>query len=221
MTESYWQKLDNTTDRRPVIIVVQGFYQDIGRLRVSYQIDPQKTDIVDILQAKYIVKDIGVLEEKKSLKMMVEDFGLGPIEHWYLHNAVNDAVMTLIVALLAGMKEKLHPGAPTGFPSPPILLGVWPMLDLFKQAEPIIKANSYSGYDITVFCVRCEFLDHMASNCGAVFSPCVACGSTEHLHAKCITHVWRDPCYKCQSRVHLPEACWTDKANRKVEMEMD
>jgi hypothetical protein len=40
MTESYWQKQDNTTDRRAVIIVGQSFYQDIRRLRASYQIDP-------------------------------------------------------------------------------------------------------------------------------------------------------------------------------------
>jgi hypothetical protein len=152
---------------------------------------------------------------------MVEGFGLAPVSHWYLHNAGNDAVMTLIVSLLAGMKEKLSPGAKSGFPSPTVLLGVWPLLDIVKAGEPNIKANSYSGYDITVYCVRCESTDHTASNCGAVFGPCEACGSTEHLHAKRITRVWRCPCYKCLSRQHVPSDCPTDKLNKKDEMETD
>jgi hypothetical protein len=67
MTESYWQKENNTTDRRPIIIVGQGFYSDSKILKASYQLDPHKTDIVDIFQAKNIAKDIGVPTGQLSL----------------------------------------------------------------------------------------------------------------------------------------------------------
>jgi hypothetical protein len=102
-------------ERRPLILMGQVFYDDIKLVKKNYGIDIHKTDVVDMIQARYVALDAGIVDptDSKGLKQLTQGLGLGTAESWYLHNAGNDAVVTLIVALLADLNDTLHPFAPS------------------------------------------------------------------------------------------------------------
>ncbi|KAL1644606.1 hypothetical protein SLS61_008656 [Didymella pomorum] len=84
-------------ERRPLILIDQGFYDDIKLIKKNYGIDTDKTDVFEIIQARYVALDAGTLgpTDLKGLKRLTRAFGLGTAESWYLHNAGNDAIVTL------------------------------------------------------------------------------------------------------------------------------
>jgi hypothetical protein len=100
-------------------MVGQGVYQDYKIIKSSYGIDLHALDVVDVIQPRYIAKDAGLIPEgaSASLSALVECYGLGLASDWWLHNAGNDAVATLIVGVLASLHHKLHPIGSTRQPT--------------------------------------------------------------------------------------------------------
>jgi hypothetical protein len=177
-------------ERRPLILIGQGFYDDIKLVKKNYSIDIHKTDIVDLIQARYVALDAGIVgpTDPKGLKPLTQGFGLGTAESWFLHNAGNDAVVTLIVALLAGLNETLHPFAPSGG-YPPNTVEGRNIQDIVRAAAVRIKANSKSDYDIIKYCDRCEMPGHMPSSCAVTIAACTECGSNQHHTYRCLQSV--------------------------------
>ncbi|KAJ4332344.1 hypothetical protein N0V87_008452 [Didymella glomerata] len=137
-------------ERRPLILIDQGFHDEIKLVRKNYGIDIHNTDVVDMIQARYVALDAGIVgpTDPKGLKPLTQGFGLGTAESWYLHNAGNDAVVTLIVALLAGLNDTLHPFAPSAGYPPHTVEGrniqdiVRAAADRIKSRySPIVKVN--------------------------------------------------------------------------------
>lgn len=111
-SEANWQ-LGN--ERRPIILVGHGVYQDYNIVKNSFGVDLHTLDVVDIIQSKCIVKDAGLVPEGGSVSLpnLLKIFGLGPTE-LALRNASNDAVATLLVGLLASLHDKIHPDGSRG-----------------------------------------------------------------------------------------------------------
>ncbi|KAJ4314465.1 hypothetical protein N0V94_006458 [Neodidymelliopsis sp. IMI 364377] len=187
-TESTYQTAD---ERRPLILTGQGFHQDLRILKKRWGIDVHKLDIVDMMQAKYVALDAGIVreEDEKGLKALIEGFGLGSAESWFLHNAGNDAVLTLVVTLLSGLNQTLHLFAAPGIGYPPHTVEGRGVRDILRSATLRIKSASKSDWEIASFCDRCEEEGHMARDCGAEISPCEECGSDRHQVFRCLKSV--------------------------------
>lgn len=171
-------------------MIRQGFFDDIKLVKKNYGINLHKTDIVDLIQARYVALDAGIVgaTDPKGLKALIEGFGLGTAELWFLHNAGNDAVVTLIVALLAGLNDTLHPFAPSGG-YPPNTVEGRNIQDIVRAAAVRIKAKSKSNYDVKKYCHRCETPGHMSADCFAGIAVCAVCGSDQHNTHRCLQGV--------------------------------
>jgi hypothetical protein len=187
-TETTYQIAD---ERRPLILIGQGLHQDLRILKKKWRIDVHKLDLVDVIQAKYVALDAGILrgEDKKGLKDLTGGFGLGSAESWFLHNAGNDAVLTLIVTLLSGLNQTLHPFAVPGVGYPPHTVEGRGVQDILRSASLRIKSASKSDWKITSFCDRCEEEGHGARDCVAEISLCEECGSDRHQVFRCLRSV--------------------------------
>ena len=140
---------------------------------------------------------------------MTEGFGLGTIKEWYLHNSGNDAVLTLVVALLAGLNDGLHGPAKGLRGFPPNDIQGRTTQDILRAATVKIKTSSFSGWANTVFCHRCGVVDHLASACTKV-EVCAECGFFHPDELQCLNEIRRDPRTWdfCRSRQHAPEKCF-------------
>jgi hypothetical protein len=69
-------------ERCPLILIGQGFYDDIKLVKKNYGIDIHKTDVVDMIQARYVALDAGIVgpTNPKGLKSLTQGLGLGTAE---------------------------------------------------------------------------------------------------------------------------------------------
>lgn len=207
LTESTWQEGD---ERRPIILVGQGLGADMNILRKSWKLDLHKTQAVDILQGKYIATDAGITTtgwQTTSMKALMDGFGLTPVDDFWTHNGGNDAVVILLLTLLAGLNDRLHPesaGVP-GWPSN--LVNGRHIYDIIVGATPQIRANCLTTAGALVFCHRCSSKEHTADACSTQFPACPKCGSTDHLEERCVEDLLREPCERCGALDHEIKYC--------------
>ncbi|KAH4906175.1 hypothetical protein HBI80_081500 [Parastagonospora nodorum] len=211
-SDANWQ-LGN--ERRPIILVGQGAYQDYKIVKSSFGInlhtlgviDLHALDVIDVIQSKYIAKDAGLVSEGSSVSLpnLLKGFGLDPIE-LALHNVGNDAVATLLVGLLASLNDKLHP---QNSHAPVDLIAGRHIADIVASAAQGIKANSKPFGDCLVYCHRCESTGQCASAC--TVPACVRCDSSEHVAYKCTIDLRMDECAHCSERTRPSDKC-RDKA---------
>ncbi|KAF3037858.1 hypothetical protein E8E11_000635 [Didymella keratinophila] len=137
-------------------------------------------------KARYVALDDGIVgpADPKGLQPLTQGFGLGTAESQYLHNAGNDAVVTLIVALLAG----LYPFAPFGGYTPHTVEGQ-NIQDIVRAAAGKIKSRSKQDHDVVKYCHRCETLEHMSADCFATIASCAQYGSDQHNTHGCLQGV--------------------------------
>ncbi|KAH6042751.1 hypothetical protein HBI54_127970 [Parastagonospora nodorum] len=189
-SDANWQ-LSN--ERRPIILVGQGAYQDYKIVKSSFGINLHALDVIDVIQSKYIAEDAGLVSEGSSVSLpnLLKGFGLDPIE-LALHNVGNDAVATLLVGLLASPNNKLHP---QNSHAPVDLIAGRHIADIVASAAQGIKANSNTG--------------HFASGC--TVPACARRDSSEHVAYKCTIDLRMDECAHCSERTRPSDKC-RDKA---------
>ena len=184
-TEAHWQETD---ERRPIILVGQGIIKyDAKRLKKIWDIKLHETDMVDLLEPRHLVEEAGIVaaEDRKGIKDLMKGFGLVPIEDWWLHNAGNDAVLTLVITLLAALNNKLHPDESQAGGFSTSMIQGRTISDILKAALPTIKANSPPDWDVIEFCTRCDQDGHMIDSCRALLRKCPFCGG-DHQSVKCL-----------------------------------
>jgi hypothetical protein len=96
--------------------------------------------------------------------------------------------VTLIVALLDGLNDTLHPFAPSAGYLPHTVEGC-NIQDIVRAAANRIKSRSKHDHDVVKYCHRCETPDHMSADCFATIAACAACGSDQHNSHRCLQGV--------------------------------
>lgn len=168
-------------------------------LKKVWGIDLHKTQLVGMWQARYMALDARLTTaDEMSLKNLLEGFGLTPTDDWYLHNAGNDAVLTFIVTLLAGLRDHLHPESKDLFGFPSDIVQGRPVKDIVTVAIPKIKAGTKFRLKITVHCSRCNSQEHFLDECDTELMGCGGCLLDDYLEC-CPNYTLLYTCKRCGS----------------------
>lgn len=178
----------------PVILVGQSMTQnDLVKLKAQWGIDVAKIDsVVHVIDSvTQIAKKSGIhdrvqaeAEKPGSLTTLIKAFGIRPS---WIHNAVNDAMHTLLPILLLGLYPDFYPNDPNDYPKDSSILKD-PHLDqdtrlsldqLLMEVAAHQKTKSPPAIGFAVYCYYCDATDHDAWKCKDKnkLPPCYNCAN--------------------------------------------
>ncbi|KAF9691099.1 hypothetical protein EKO04_010868 [Ascochyta lentis] len=193
-------------ERRPLILIGQDPHQAIEMVGKKYGIDIKDSDIVDLIQTDSVALGAGVVGDGKikGLKQLIERFGLGPAELWYMENVGNEVALTLIITLLVSLNQTLHPFA-TSEGYPPKTVEGRSLEGIIRAAMVRIKRGSKSNWQTTEFCERHEEPGLTATERAPSLASCEGYGS-DHLHThRCLESITNMDCSEGLD-VHMEDA---------------
>ncbi|ORY03760.1 hypothetical protein BCR34DRAFT_544959 [Clohesyomyces aquaticus] len=185
---------------RPVIFVGHAVKNDFEKLQESFGINlPNIGSIIKVIDTQSLAKEArihGTRGPNISLKELVEFFNIKPVN---LHSAGNDVAYTMMMAILAPIKNKLYPAATTAFRGkPPALVKGRHIQATVDNVMRIRKFTPTPTWGRRLFCIRCDMDSHVRPDCYSY----VTCQI-------CIAH--QDPMVR--------KYAWTHKTNKCIRQE--
>lgn len=182
---------------RPVIFIGHAVECDFEKLSDKLGVDLLKFGtIVKVIDTQILAKEAGIVGPKGpniSLKHMLEYFHIQPDN---LHMAGNDIAYTMVAAVLAALKNDLYTSA-DHIPEP--IVNGRHIQDVLADIKAVNKAGPPPPWGVTVFCTRCDRLDHSRDECTEYVNCIHCCGSS----SKKISYL---------ARTHMTEKCLFPRA---------
>lgn len=179
---------------RPIVLIGHAVENDIEAMKEHLEVDLASLGVILVaLDTQFMAQElnIGVTNKKISLKNLLGHFG---IYREHLHNAGNDAGMTIMAAWLMA-HEAVTPGKYVADRHGTLVRGQINQLHS-KIAIGSVRLNSETcggpEFGITTFCTRCDSALHLASEC-----------TTDVWCTKCAEH----PRYANSAGTHKTEKC--------------